>query len=76
MLVWLQNQKPRPCILREEFSIVQLAQFDKAEADFEKADAIDPRESAGSAAAGFAMQEKKPSATVTNLWTKTQHHRR
>jgi tetratricopeptide (TPR) repeat protein len=33
---------------------VQLAQYDKAEADFEKADALDPRQSMGSAAEGLA----------------------
>jgi len=38
---------------------VQLAQYDLAEADFAKADAIDPRQSIGSAAEGLAAVERK-----------------
>ena len=38
---------------------VQLAQYDMAEADFAKADAIDPRQSIGSAAEGLAAVERK-----------------
>lgn len=37
---------------------VQLAQYDKAEADFEQADALDPRQSLGSAAEGLAAVQK------------------
>ena len=37
---------------------VQLAQYDSAEADFEKADALDPRQSLGSAAEGLAAVQK------------------
>ncbi len=37
---------------------VQLAQYDKAEADFEKADVLDPRQSFGSAAEGLAALQK------------------
>jgi tetratricopeptide (TPR) repeat protein len=40
---------------------VQLAQYDKAEADFEKAEALDPRQSMVSAAEGLAaVQENDP----------------
>ena len=38
--------------------LVQLAQFDRAEADFEKADALDPASSIGSAAEGLAAVEQ------------------
>jgi tetratricopeptide (TPR) repeat protein len=37
---------------------VQMAQYDKAEADFAKADMLDPRQSIGSAAEGLAVVEK------------------
>jgi len=37
---------------------VQLAQYDKAEADFEKADELDPRRSLGAAAEGLEAQQK------------------
>jgi tetratricopeptide (TPR) repeat protein len=37
---------------------VQLAQYEKAEADFEAADAIDPRQSLGSAAEGLAAVQQ------------------
>jgi len=37
---------------------VQLAQYENAEADFEKADAIDPRKAIGSAAEGLAAVQK------------------
>jgi tetratricopeptide (TPR) repeat protein len=37
---------------------VQLAQYDNAEADFEKANALDPRQSMGSAAEGLAAVQK------------------
>ena len=37
---------------------VQLAQYDNAEADFEKADELDPRQSLGSAAEGLAAVQK------------------
>ncbi len=40
---------------------VQLAQYDKAEADFEKADALDPRQSIGSTAAGLAAVQENDS---------------
>ncbi len=41
---------------------VQLAQYDKAEADFEKADALDPHQSFASAAEGLAALEKNDPA--------------
>lgn len=44
---------------------VQLAQFDRAEADFEKADMLDPRQSIASAAEGLAaVQENDPAKTL------------
>jgi tetratricopeptide (TPR) repeat protein len=50
---------------------VQLAQFDKAEADFEKADAIDPRGSIGSAAAGLAaVEENDPERALVTVQSK------
>ena len=44
---------------------MQLAQYDKAEADFEKADALDPRQSVGSAAEGSGRGAAKRSRTRT-----------
>jgi tetratricopeptide (TPR) repeat protein len=41
---------------------VQLAHYDQAEADFEKADALDPRQSFGAAAEGLAALEKNDPA--------------
>jgi tetratricopeptide (TPR) repeat protein len=50
---------------------VQLGQYDKAEADFEKADAIDPRQSVGSAAEGLvAAQENDPDRALATLRAK------
>jgi tetratricopeptide (TPR) repeat protein len=50
---------------------VQLAQFDKAEADFEKADSIDPRQSIGSAAEGLAaVQENDPERALVKVRAK------
>jgi tetratricopeptide (TPR) repeat protein len=37
---------------------VQMAQFDKAEADFEKADELDPKQSLGAAAQGMIAEER------------------
>jgi tetratricopeptide (TPR) repeat protein len=37
---------------------VQLAEYDQAESDFEKADALDPRQAVGSAAEGLAAVQK------------------
>jgi tetratricopeptide (TPR) repeat protein len=50
---------------------VQLAQYDKAEADFEKADALDPRQSMGSAAEGLAaVQENDPDRALAAVQSK------
>lgn len=50
---------------------VQLAQYDKAEADFEQADALDPRQSMGSAAEGLAaVQENDPDRALTAVQSK------
>ena len=50
---------------------VQLAQYDKAEADFEQADALDPRQSMGSAAEGLAaVQENDPDRALAAVQSK------
>jgi tetratricopeptide (TPR) repeat protein len=50
--------KAAPLYVARGILYVQLAQYDKAEADFEKADALDPRQSFGSAAEGLAALEE------------------
>ncbi len=50
--------KAAPLYVARGILFVQLAQYDKAEADFEKADALDPRQSFASAAEGLAALEK------------------
>jgi len=50
---------------------VQLAQYDKAEADFETADSLDPRQSVGSAAEGLAaVQENDPARALATVRSK------
>ncbi len=50
---------------------VQLAQYDKAEADFSRADAIDPRQSMGTAAEGLAaVQKNDPEAALATIRAK------
>jgi len=50
---------------------VQLAEYDKAEADFEKADALDPRQSMGSAAEGLAaVQANDPGRALATVQSK------
>ena len=50
---------------------VQMAQFDNAEADFEKADQIDPRSSIGSAAEGLAaVQQNDPDQALKTVRAK------
>ncbi len=50
---------------------VQLAQYDKAEADFETADTLDPRQSMGSAAEGLAaVQENDPARALATVRSK------
>ena len=47
---------------------VQLAQYDKAESDFDKADALDPRQSIGSAAEGLAaVQANDPDRALATV---------
>jgi tetratricopeptide (TPR) repeat protein len=47
-----------PLYLARGILYVQLAQYDQAEADFERADELDPRQSIGSAAEGLAALQK------------------
>ena len=50
---------------------VQTADFDKAQADFEKADALDPRQSLGSDAEGLAaVQQNDPEHALTTVRAK------
>lgn len=50
---------------------VQLAQYDKAEADFEAADTLDPRQAVGSAAEGLAaVQENDPERALATVRSK------
>jgi tetratricopeptide (TPR) repeat protein len=50
---------------------VQLAQYDKAETDFEAADKLDPRQSVGSAAEGLAAaQENDPERALATVRSK------
>ena len=50
--------KAAPLYVARGILYVQLAQYDNAESDFEKADALDPRQSIGSAAEGLAAVQK------------------
>lgn len=47
-----------PLYVARGILFVQLAQYEKAEADFEQADALDPHQSIGSAAEGLAAVQK------------------
>jgi tetratricopeptide (TPR) repeat protein len=50
---------------------VQLAQYDKAEADFEEADALNPQQSVGSAAEGLAaVQQNDPERALSTVRAK------
>lgn len=50
---------------------VQLAQYDKAEADFEEADALNPKQSVGSAAEGLAaVQQNEPERALSTVQAK------
>jgi tetratricopeptide (TPR) repeat protein len=50
---------------------VQMAQFENAESDFEKADAVDPKGSIGSAAEGLAaVQQNDPDQALKTVRTK------
>jgi tetratricopeptide (TPR) repeat protein len=67
--------KAAPLYVARGILYVQLAKYEEAEADFEKADALDPKRSAGSAAEGLAaVQQNDPDkalATVRAKLTKT-----
>jgi tetratricopeptide (TPR) repeat protein len=63
--------KAAPLYVARGVLYVQLAQYDKAEADFEKADALDPRQSLGSAAEGLAaVQENDPDRALATVRAK------
>ena len=63
--------KAAPLYVARGILYVQLAQYDKAEADFEKADALDPRESIGSAAEGLAaVQQNDPDHALSTVRAK------
>jgi len=50
---------------------VQLAEYDKAEADFEEADALNPKQSVGSAAEGLAaVQQNDPERALSTVRAK------
>jgi len=60
--------KAAPLYVARGILYVQLAQYDQAEADFEKADELDPRQAVGSAAEGLAAVEKNdPAQALTTV---------
>ena len=66
-----REPKAAPLYVARGVLYVQLAQFDKAEADFEEADAIDPRQSLGSAAEGLAaVEENDPDRALATVRAK------
>jgi tetratricopeptide (TPR) repeat protein len=63
--------KAAPLYVARGVLYVQLAQYEKAEADFEKADALDPRQSMGSAAEGLAaVQQNDPDRALATVQSK------
>jgi tetratricopeptide (TPR) repeat protein len=64
--------KAAPLYVARGVLYVQMAQYDKAEADFAKADMLDPRQSIGSAAEGLAVVEKNedPDQTLATVRSK------
>jgi tetratricopeptide (TPR) repeat protein len=63
--------KAAPLYVARGVLYVQLAQYDKAEADFETADALDPRQSLGSAAEGLAaVQANDPDRALATVQSK------
>jgi tetratricopeptide (TPR) repeat protein len=63
--------KAAPLYVARGILHVQLAQYDEAEADFEKADALDPRQAIGSAAEGLvAVQENDPEQALAKVRAK------
>jgi len=60
--------KAAPLYVARGVLYVQLAQYDKAEADFEKANALDPRASLGSVAQGLeAVQSSDPDRALATV---------
>ena len=60
--------KAAPLYVARGILYVQLAQYDQAEADFERADALDPRQSFGAAAEGLtALEENDPDRTLATV---------
>jgi tetratricopeptide (TPR) repeat protein len=60
--------KSAPLYVARGILYVQLGQYDKAEADFEEADTLDPRQSIGSAAEGLAaVQENDPDRALSTV---------
>jgi tetratricopeptide (TPR) repeat protein len=60
--------KAAPLYVARGILYVQLAQYDKAEADFDKADVLDPRQSFGSAAEGLeALQKNDPDHALATV---------
>jgi tetratricopeptide (TPR) repeat protein len=54
---------------------VQVSEFEKAEADFEKADDLDPHQSVGSAALGLAAEQKNdPERALATVKSKLAKH--
>lgn len=63
--------KAAPLYVARGILFVQLAQYDEAEADFEKANEIDPRQSLGSAAEGLAaVQQNDPDQALATVRAK------
>ena len=63
--------KSAPLYVARGVLYVQLAQYDKAEADFETADALNPRQSMGSAAEGLvAVQANDPERALATVRSK------
>jgi tetratricopeptide (TPR) repeat protein len=63
--------KAAPLYVARGILYVQLAQYDNAESDFEKADALDPRLAVGSAAEGLvAVQENDPEQALAKVRAK------
>lgn len=63
--------KAAPLYVARGVLYVQLAQYDKAEADFEEADMLNPRQSVGSAAEGLAaVQQNDPERALSTVRAK------
>jgi tetratricopeptide (TPR) repeat protein len=63
--------KAAPLYVARGILYVQLAQYDNAESDFEKADALDPRRAIGSAAEGLtAVQKNDPDQALATVRAK------